>query len=130
MPFIFSVAEYAYIYVYGFCGGNSVHAVAEYQERFPNIRIPAQRVFTGVYQTLRDAGTLPDIRIAVERDVNRGVDEEEGIVGMAQGSPRASKRRITRCLRFPHTRVWRTLCIGHVSIPRAVSATFRTWRFC
>jgi len=37
MPFTFSVAEYAdMIYVYGFCDGNSVHAVAEYQQRFPN----------------------------------------------------------------------------------------------
>jgi len=49
MPFTFSVAEYAdIIYVYGFCDGNSVHAVAEYQQRFPNRRIPTQRVFSRV----------------------------------------------------------------------------------
>ena len=37
MPFRFSFAEYAdMIYVYVFCDGNSVHAVAEYQKRFPN----------------------------------------------------------------------------------------------
>ena len=37
MPFRFSFTEYAdMIYVYGFCDGNSVHAVAEYQKRFPN----------------------------------------------------------------------------------------------
>jgi len=37
MPFRFSFAEYAdMIYVYGFCDGNTVHAVAEYQKRFPN----------------------------------------------------------------------------------------------
>ena len=36
-PFRFSFAEYAdMIYVYGFCDGNLVHAVAEYQKRFPN----------------------------------------------------------------------------------------------
>jgi len=58
------------IYVYGFCDGNSVHAVAEYQRRFPNRRIPTRRVFTRVYQTLRDAGTLPGVRIAAECDVN------------------------------------------------------------
>jgi len=53
MPFTFSVAEDAdMIYVYGFCDGNSVQALAEYQ-RFPNRRIPTRRVFTGVYQTLR-----------------------------------------------------------------------------
>ena len=71
MPFTFSVAKYAdMIYVYGFCDGNSVHAVAEYQQRFPNHRIPTRRVFTRVYQTLRDTGTLPGVRIAAERDVN------------------------------------------------------------
>jgi len=73
MPFTFSVAEYAdMIYVYGFCDGNSVQAVAEYQQGFPNHRIPTRRVFTRVYQTLRDTGTLPGVRIAAERDVNEG----------------------------------------------------------
>jgi len=51
MPFSFE--EYAdMIYVYRFCDGNSVLAVAEYQQQFPNRRIPNRRVFTGVYQTL------------------------------------------------------------------------------
>ena len=110
MPFTFSVAEYAdMIYVYGFCDGNSVHAVAEYQKHFPNSRIPTQRVFPRVYQTLRDTGTLPGVPIAAELDVNEGVDEEEGIVQMVQSSPRASTRRIARRLRVAHTRVWRTL---------------------
>ena len=49
MPFTFSVAEYAdMIYVYGFCDGNSVQAVAEYQQRFPNRRIPTRRVFSRI----------------------------------------------------------------------------------
>ena len=90
-PFTFSVAEYAdMIYVYGFCDGNSVNAVAEYQQFFPNCRIPTQRVFTEVYKTSRDTGTLPGVRIATEHDVNEGVDEEEGIVQMVRSSPRAS----------------------------------------
>jgi len=110
MPFTFSVAEYEdMIYVYGFCDGNSVHAVAEYQQHFPNHTIPTQSVFIGVYQTLRDTGTLPGVRIAVERDVNEGIDEEEGIVQMVQSSPLVSTRRNARHLRVPHTRVWRTL---------------------
>jgi len=71
MPFAFSVAEYAdMIYVNGFCDGNSVQFVTEYQQRFPNRRLPNRRVFTRVYQTLRDTGTLPGVRIAAERDVN------------------------------------------------------------
>ena len=110
MPFTFSVAEYAdVIYVYGFCDGNSVHAVAKYQRRIPNRRIPTRRVFTRVYQTLRGTGTLPGVRTAAERDVNEGVDEEEGIVQMVKSSPRASTRRIARRFRVPHTTVRRTL---------------------
>jgi len=109
MPFAFSVAEYVdMIYVYGFCDGNSVHAVAEYQRRFPNCRIPTRRVFTRVYQKLRHTGTLPGVRIAADRDINESVSEE-CIVQMEQSSPRASTRRIARRLRVPHTRVWGTL---------------------
>jgi len=66
-------------------------------------------VFTGVYQALRDTGRLPGFRIAAERDVNEGIDEEEGIVQMVQSSPRKSTRRIARRLHVPHMRVWRTL---------------------
>ena len=102
MPYTFSVAEYAdMIFAYGFCEGNSVHAVAEYQRRLPNRRIPTRRVFNRVYKTLRDTGTLPGIRNAAERDVNESVDEEEGIVQMVKNSPRASARRIVRRLRVP-----------------------------
>ena len=53
MPFTFSFEEYAdMFYVYVFCDGNSVLAVAEYQQRFPNRIISNRRVFTGVYQAL------------------------------------------------------------------------------
>ena len=46
MPFTFSVAEYAdMIYVYGFCDGNSVHALAEYSDVFRTV-IATRRVFT------------------------------------------------------------------------------------
>jgi len=110
MPFTLSVAEYAdMIYVYGFCDNNSVQAVAEYQQRFPNRRIPTWRVLTRVYQTLQDTSTLTGVRIATKRDVKEGFDKEKGIVQMAQSSPRASTRRTVRRLCVPHTRVWRTL---------------------
>jgi len=112
VPYVFSYRCVCYahdaIYVYCFCDGNSVEAVAEYKQRFPNRRIPTRRVFTRVYQTLRDIGTLPGVRIAAERHANEGVDEEEGIVQMVRSSPRASTRRIGR-LRVTHTSVWRTL---------------------
>jgi len=51
------------IYVYGFCDGNSVLAVAEYQQQFSNRRIPNRRVFTGVYQALRYTGRFLGVRI-------------------------------------------------------------------
>jgi len=108
-PFTFLFEEYAdIIYVYGFCDGNSVLVVAEYQQRFQNRRIPNRRVFTGLYQALRDTGRLSGVRIAVEHGVNEGVNEE-GIVCMVHRSPRTSTRRIARRLRVPHTRVWTTL---------------------
>jgi len=82
MPFTFSFEEYAdMIYVYGFCDGNSFIAVTEYQQHFPNRRIPNQRVFARVYQALGDTGILPGVRIAAERGVNEGVNEK-GIVCM------------------------------------------------
>ena len=77
MPFKFSFEEYAnMIYVYRFCDGNSVLAIAEYQQRFPNHRIPNWRVFTGVHQALRDIGRLPGVRTAAEHGVNEGINEE------------------------------------------------------
>ena len=75
----------------GFCDGNSVLAVAEYQQRFPNRRIPNRRVFTGVSQALRDTGRLPGVRIEAEHGVNEGVNEK-GIVRMVHHSQRMSTR--------------------------------------
>ena len=119
------------IYVYGFCDGNSVHAVAEYQRHIPNCRIPTGRVFTRVYQTLQDTGTLPGIRIAAECDVNESVNKEEGIVQMVQSSPTCEyTKNCKTSLCSPHESVGNTACRGHVPILHAASATSQTWRFC
>jgi len=87
------------IFVYRFCDGNSLFAVAEYQQPFANRRIPNWRVFTG---------RLSGVRIAAERGVKESV-KEKGIVRMVHRSPRTSTRRIARRLHVPHTRMWRTL---------------------
>jgi len=114
-------------YVYGFCDGNSVHAIAEYQQRFPNHRIPIRRVFSRVYQTLQDTGTIPSIRIAAEHDVNEGVNEEED--GTEQSTCEYAKNcKASSC--SPHGSAENTACRGHVSILRTASATSWTWRFC
>jgi hypothetical protein len=54
------IAEYAeMVYEYSFHDGNAVYVIAKYQQHFQNCRIPTQRVFTQVFQTLWDTGTLP-----------------------------------------------------------------------
>ena len=119
MPFTFSFEKYAYmIYVYGFCDGNSVLAVAEYQQRFLNRRIPNRRVFTGVYQALRDTGRLPGVCIAAE------------LVLMKVSMKKALFVWYTAVHVRTREELQDTACRGHVSIPRAASATSRTWRFC
>jgi hypothetical protein len=68
MPFTFSNAEYAdMVFVYGFCNGNAVAAVAEYYRRFLNRSIPDRRVLTRVFNTLRERGTLPSAHVSSER---------------------------------------------------------------
>jgi len=119
------------IYVRRVCDGNSVNAVAEYQQRFPNRRIPTRRVFNPVYQTLRDTGTLTGVRIAAERDVNEGVDEEEGR-HCSDGTERSTCEYARNCktsLCSPHS-VKNTADRGHVSVTRSANATSRICRFC
>ena len=130
MPFTFSSEEYAdMIYVYGFCDGNSVLAIAEYQQRFPNRRIPNRRVFTGVYQALRDTGRLPGVRIAAQRGVNEGVNEE-GIVRMVHCSPRTRREELQDVFMFP-TRECGEHCMQRACIHTTCSeCTSPTWRFC
>jgi hypothetical protein len=62
------------VYVYGFCDGKAIHAIAEYQRSSPNRRIANQRIFTRVYQILRDILTLTDVRVTAEREFNEEVN--------------------------------------------------------
>jgi hypothetical protein len=103
MPFTFSVDGYedkAYVYV--FCDGNAVHAAAEYKRRSPNRTIPTRGVFTGLYETLRDNGTLTGVRLTADREVNQGIDKQENIVQMVKCSPYGSMRRTARRFDSPH----------------------------
>ncbi|KAJ4438300.1 hypothetical protein ANN_14239 [Periplaneta americana] len=46
-PYCTVAVEYAdIVYVYGLCDGSSLRAVAEYERRFPNRRVPYRRIFT------------------------------------------------------------------------------------
>jgi hypothetical protein len=64
MPHIFTNAEYAdVLYIYDFCDGSSTAAVEEYCQRFPVCRIPVHRVFSKVFSTLSEHGTLPTVHV-------------------------------------------------------------------
>jgi hypothetical protein len=69
MPHIFTDAEYAdMLYVNGFCGGNATAAVVEYRRLFPMRRIPARRVFSEVFNTLRECVTLPSAHVSPKQN--------------------------------------------------------------
>ena len=76
MPHIFTNAEYAdMLYVYGFCHGSATATVEEYRRRFSMRRIPDRRVFSEVFSTLFECGTLPSAHVSSERARKQNVEE-------------------------------------------------------
>jgi hypothetical protein len=69
MPYIFTNAEYSdMLYVYGFCDGSATAAaVEECRRRFPTRRLPDRRVFSKVFDTLHERGTLPNAHVSSEQ---------------------------------------------------------------
>lgn len=58
MPDTFTSAEYAdIVFCYGFCNGNALAARAEYHLRFPQRRLPADKVFSSTFARLRETGS-------------------------------------------------------------------------
>jgi hypothetical protein len=109
MPHISINAEYAdMLYVYGFCDGSATDAVEKYCRRFPSRGIPDRRVFSKVFCTLRDGGTLPSAHVSSER-ARHHVEEQENILEMVQRSVTKSTRRLSARLGVSRTRVWRKL---------------------
>ena len=131
MPFTLAVAKYAdMIYVYGFSDGNLVQAVAEYQQRFPNRRIPTRRVFTRVYQTLRDTGTLPGVHIQPSVMLMKASMKKKHCSDGTEQFACEYAKNFKTSLCSPHEIVENTAGRGHISITRAANATSRTGRFC
>ncbi|EFN87262.1 hypothetical protein EAI_02703, partial [Harpegnathos saltator] len=111
----FSNVEYAdMVYVYGYCDGGAPAAVEEYYRRFPMRRIPGQRVFSNVFNSLRENSTLPSTHITSERRVERNVQEEENVLQMVQRSPTIRTRKVSARTGVPRTRVWRILHDQHL----------------
>lgn len=101
-PYISSTAEYAnVVYVYGFCDGEAIHAIAEYQRSFPNRRIPKQRIFSRVCKISRDTSTLTDVRVTAKLAFNEDVIGKENFVQTVEHNPRTITRKTARCLDVP-----------------------------
>ena len=76
MPHLFTNAEYADMpYVYGFCDGSATATVEEYRRRFPMRRIPDRRVFSKVFNTLRECGTLSSAHVSSENVRKQNMEE-------------------------------------------------------
>jgi hypothetical protein len=88
MLHIFTNAEYADMqYVYSFCDGSATAAVEEYCRQFPMRRIRGRRVFSKVFNTLRECSTLPSAHVSSEWARKQNMEEQENILDMVQHSP-------------------------------------------
>lgn len=106
----FSNEEFADIlYYYGFCGGDAVAARTEYQLRFPNRRIPSARVFSAVYQRVRESGAVQQRRHDAGRPRHFPVEDEEEILQHFVRDPTTSTRIVARQLGLTQWKVWFTL---------------------
>lgn len=110
MPATFSHREYAdIVFIYGYCNGSANRAVAEYQRRFPNRRVPDRNVFQTVFNNACETGMFPSVRITSERQAGPGVAVEEEILNMVERSPGVSTRRIATRLQIKQTTAWETI---------------------
>ena len=115
MPIVFSHVEYCDMhFVYGFCNDNSRAAVEGYRRLFPDRRIPSRRVFTRIYQTLRDNVCFTSVSVRSERQVVGTINTRENIIATIERSPRLLTSRISsRFGGFSHMLVLRTLHEEH-----------------
>ena len=96
MLHIFTNAEYVadMLYIYSFCGGSPPAAVEECSLQFPIHRIPDCRVFSKVFNTLRECGMLPSAHVSSEQAHQQHVEEQENILQRVQHS--STTRHSTR----------------------------------
>jgi hypothetical protein len=84
MPQTFSTEEYAeMVFILGgwdVCDSNATAASAEYRRQYPNRRILNPKTIQRTFNTLRETGSLPSVRIHGECDPERQSVEEENIL--------------------------------------------------
>jgi hypothetical protein len=77
MTHFFTNAEYAdMLYVYDLCDGSATAAVEEYHRWFSMHRIPGHRLFSEVFNTLCERGTLPSAHVSSE-EARQHVEEQK-----------------------------------------------------
>jgi hypothetical protein len=91
------------LYVYGFCDGSGTATVEEYCRWFPTRRIPNRRLFSKVFNTLRERGRPPSAQVSSERARHQHAEEQENIVEMTERSPPTSTRRLSTRLGVSRT---------------------------
>jgi hypothetical protein len=81
MPHIFTNGVYAdMLYVCGFCDGIATAAIGEHRRRFSMCRILDCTVFSRVFNTLHELGTLPSAHVLYEQAHQQHVEEQEKIL--------------------------------------------------
>jgi hypothetical protein len=55
------------LYVYSFCDCSANSAVEEYCQQFPTHGTPDRRVFSKMFNTLHECGTLPSTHVLSEQ---------------------------------------------------------------
>jgi hypothetical protein len=103
MAHISTNAEYGDIlYVHGFCVASATYALEENRGRFPVRIIPDRRVFSSVFSTSHERGTVPSAHVSPERACQH-VEEQENILEMVERSPTTSTRRLSTRLGVSRT---------------------------
>jgi hypothetical protein len=97
------------VFILGVCDGNATAVSAEYHRCYPNRRIPNPKTTRRTFNTLRETGLLPSVRLHIEHDHERQSVEKENILDAVQHSPCARTHFLARCCRVKQSMVWKTL---------------------
>jgi hypothetical protein len=80
-------------------------SAVEYRRLSPMRRIPNRRVFSKVFNTLRERGTLASARVSSERARQQHVEEQENFLEIVLRNPTTSTRKLSTRLGVSRTRV-------------------------
>lgn len=98
------------IFCYGLANGRSLRARVLYVEKFPNRRVPSDKLFTRLFQRLRDTGSLSPKKVNSGRPRSvRTPEMEERVLNLLEERPSTSVRRLAAAEGVSHSLVWGVL---------------------